>query len=136
VTSQPADGPHYSPFTLGGGLIFVSGQLPLRPGRDTSLADAPFTAQVEQTLQNLKSVLQEAGADLPQVIKTTVYLSDISDWDELDAVYGRFSGPRVRREASCPPARSISGFASKSKPSPSLRGTWPSRRRKRSAFRK
>ena len=92
MTSQPADGPHYSPFTLGGGLIFVSGQLPLRPGRDTSLADAPFTAQVEQTLQNLKSVLQEAGADLPQVIKTTVYLSDISDWDELDAVYGRFFG--------------------------------------------
>lgn len=92
MTSQPADGPHYSPFTIGGGLIFVSGQLPLRPGRDTSLADAPFTAQVEQTLQNLKSVLQEAGADLPQVIKTTVYLSDISDWDELDAVYGRFFG--------------------------------------------
>ena len=92
MTSQPADGPHYSPFTIGGGLIFVSGQLPLRPGRDTSLADAPFTAQVEQTLQNLKSVLQEAGADLSQVIKTTVYLSDISDWDELDAVYGRFFG--------------------------------------------
>ena len=92
MTSQPADGPHYSPFTLGGGLIFVSGQLPLRPGRDTSLADAPFTAQVEQTLQNLKLVLQEAGANLPQVIKTTVYLSDISDWDELDAVYGRFFG--------------------------------------------
>lgn len=92
MTSQPADGPHYSPFTLGGGLIFVSGQLPLRPGRDTSLADAPFTAQVEQTLRNLKSVLQEAGADLSQVIKTTVYLSDISDWDELDAVYGRFFG--------------------------------------------
>jgi reactive intermediate/imine deaminase len=92
VTSQPADGPHYSPFTIGGGLIFVSGQLPLRPGRDTSLADAPFTAQVEQALQNLKSVLQEAGADLSQVIKTTVYLSDISDWDELDAAYGRFFG--------------------------------------------
>ena len=92
MTSQPADGPHYSPFTLGGGLIFVSGQLPLRPGRDTSLADAPFTAQVEQALQNLKSVLQEAGADLSQVIKTTVYLSDISDWDELDVVYGRFFG--------------------------------------------
>ncbi|HEV7313272.1 RidA family protein [Sphingopyxis sp.] len=92
MTSQPADGPHYSPFTIGGGLIFVSGQLPLRPGRDTSLADAPFTAQVEQALQNLKSVLQEAGADLSQVIKTTVYLSDISDWDELDAAYGRFFG--------------------------------------------
>ncbi|HWT43232.1 MAG TPA: RidA family protein [Sphingopyxis sp.] len=92
MTSQPADGPHYSPFTAGGGLIFVSGQLPLKPGRDTSLADAPFKEQVEQTLHNLKSVLRDAGVDLTQVIKTTVYLSDISDWDALDVVYGRFFG--------------------------------------------
>lgn len=92
MTSQPADGPHYSPFTVGGGLIFVSGQLPLKPGRDTSLADAPFKEQVEQTLHNLKSVLRDAGVDLTQVIKTTVYLSDISDWDALDVVYGRFFG--------------------------------------------
>ncbi len=100
MTSQPASGPHYSPFTIGGGLIFVSGQLPLRPGRDTSLADAPFPDQVEQTLQNLKTVLQDAGADLAQVIKTTVYLSDIADWDELDEVYGRFFG-------STRPSRSV-----------------------------
>lgn len=92
MTSQPASGPHYSPFTVGGGLIFVSGQLPLKPGRDTSLADAPFTDQVEQTLRNLKSVLHEAGAELSQVIKTTVYLSDIADWDELDSIYGTFFG--------------------------------------------
>ena len=100
MTSQPASGPHYSPFTIGGGLIFVSGQLPLRPGRDTSLADAPFQAQVEQTLQNLKTVLQDAGADLAQVIKTTIYLSDIADRDELDEVYGRFFG-------STRPSRSV-----------------------------
>ncbi|AJA08478.1 hypothetical protein SKP52_07790 [Sphingopyxis fribergensis] len=92
MTSKPAAGPHYSPFTIGGGLIFVSGQLPLKPGRDTSLANGPFKEQVRQTLQNLKSVLTDAGADLTQVIKTTVYLSDISDWDELDAVYGEFFG--------------------------------------------
>jgi reactive intermediate/imine deaminase len=92
MTSQPTDGPHYSPFTVGGGLIFVSGQLPLKPGRDTSLADAPFKEQVQQTLHNLTSVLRDAGADLTQVIKTTVYLSDIADWDELDEVYGEFFG--------------------------------------------
>lgn len=92
MTSQPAGGPHYSPFTTGGGLIFVSGQLPLKPGRDTSLANAPFKEQVEQTLQNLNAVLHEAGAELSQVIKTTVYLSDIADWDELDNIYGAFFG--------------------------------------------
>ena len=92
MTSQPAGGPHYSPFTVGGGLIFVSGQLPLKPGRDTSLANAPFKEQVEQTLRNLEAVLRSAGAELSQVVKTTVYLSDIADWDELDVLYGQFFG--------------------------------------------
>lgn len=93
-------GPHYTPFTLGGGLIFVSGQLPLRPGRDTSLAAAPFSEQAEQTLENLKAVLAQAGAGLDQVVKTTVYLSDIADWDALDTVYGAFFG-------AARPARSV-----------------------------
>lgn len=95
-----SSGPHYSPFTRGGGLIFVSGQLPLRPGRDTSLAAAPFREQAEQTLENLKTVLGQAGAELDQVVKTTVYLSDIADWDELDTVYGAFFG-------AARPARSV-----------------------------
>ncbi|WP_447755590.1 RidA family protein [Sphingopyxis fribergensis] len=100
MNSLKTGGPHYSPFALGGGLVFVSGQLPLRPGRDTSLADAPFKAQAEQALDNLKKVLADAGADLAQVIKTTVYISDIADWDELDTVYGAFFG-------AARPARSV-----------------------------
>lgn len=93
-------GPHYSPFTRGAGLIFVSGQLPLRPGRDTSLASASFKDQAQQTLANLHAVLKDAGADLSQVVKTTVYLSDMADWNELDDVYGQFFG-EIR------PARSV-----------------------------
>lgn len=86
------DGPHYSPFTIGGGLVFASGQLPLLPGRDTSLADAPFKAQAEQTLRNLKAVLESAGVGVAQLLKTTVYLSDIADWGEIDDVYREFFG--------------------------------------------
>jgi reactive intermediate/imine deaminase len=100
MTSESSGEPHYSPYTVGGGLIFVSGQLPLRPGRDISLADASFKEQTEQALANLKTVLENAGAGLAQVIKTTVYLSDIADWGELDAVYGRFFG-------AARPARSV-----------------------------
>ncbi|KGB52514.1 Endoribonuclease L-PSP [Sphingopyxis sp. LC81] len=92
MNSQKAGGPHYSPFVVGNGFIFVSGQLPLLPGRDTSLAAAPFASQAEQALGNLKAVLADAGAELEQVVKTTVYLADIDDWGELDAVYGRFFG--------------------------------------------
>lgn len=100
MTSGRADGPHYSPFTVAGGLIFVSGQLPLRPGRDTTLADAPFKAQAEQTLRNLKTVLEQAGVGLAQVVKTTIFLSDIADWGEVDAIYAAFFGDNR-------PARSV-----------------------------
>ena len=97
---EAANGPHYSPFVRAGGLIFVSGQLPLLPGRDTSLAGAPFAAQAEQALLNLESVLAGAGAGLAQVVKTTVYLSDMGDWGQVDAVYARFFGENR-------PARSV-----------------------------
>lgn len=92
MTSQNDRGPHYSPFMRGAGLIFTSGQLPMRPGRDISLATASFKDQAQQVLANLQSVLTDAGADLSQVIKTTVYLSDMSDWNDLDEVYGQFFG--------------------------------------------
>ena len=92
MESQKAGGPHYSPFVVGNGFIFVSGQLPLLPGRDTSLAATPFASQADQALCNLKAVLADAGAGLEQVVKTTIYLADIDDWGELDAVYGRFFG--------------------------------------------
>lgn len=92
MSAQDNRGPHYSSFMAGGDLIFISGQLPLRPGRDTSLADAPFGAQAGQALENLDKVLRDAGADRAQVVKTTVYLSDIEDWGELDEIYGRFFG--------------------------------------------
>lgn len=100
MTSENGSGPHYSPFVAGGGLIFVSGQLPLRPGRDTSLAAASFKDQAAQALENLRTVLEDAGVSLAQVVKTTVYLGDIADWGELDDVYGRFFG-------STRPARSV-----------------------------
>ncbi|MDK2761085.1 MAG: RidA family protein [Sphingopyxis sp.] len=90
--SAKADGPHYAPFTMGGGLIFTSGQLPLRPGRDASLAAAPFRDQAEQALRNLEAVLRAAGSDISQVIKTTVYLSDMADWGEFDEIYRGFFG--------------------------------------------
>jgi len=92
MTSQNPAGPHYSPYTIGGGLIFVSGQLPLLPGRDASLADAPFEAQAEQTLRNLAAVLESAGVGPAQILKTTVYLGDMADWDGVDRAYREFFG--------------------------------------------
>jgi reactive intermediate/imine deaminase len=110
MESQKVGGPHYSPFVIGGGFIFVSGQLPLLPGRDTSLAAAPFASQAERALGNLKAVLADAGADLEHVVKTTVYLADVDDWGELDAVYGRFFGIARPARTVVPSGRLHFGF--------------------------
>lgn len=98
MTSRNADGPHYSPFVIGGGLVFVSGQLPFRPGRDTSLAAASVGVQTEQALANLKAVLESAGVGPAQVVKTTVYLTDMKNWGEIDAAYRAFFGAARRAD--------------------------------------
>ena len=120
---QKAGGPHYSPFVVGGGLIFVSGQLPLLPGRDTSLATASFALQAEQVLRNLKAVLADAGAELAQVVKTTVYLADIDDWGSWTRSMAAFSVPCVRHGRLCRQDRCISVFVSRS-----TRSRWLRRR--------
>ena len=93
-------GPHYSPAMVHGGLVFVSGQLPIEPGTGRRLTDAPIEAQVLQALQNLAAILTANGSALDRVLKVTVYVADIALWDRVNAVYAGFFGAHR-------PARSI-----------------------------
>ena len=88
----------YSQATTNGELVFTAGQIPLTP--DGELRDeASVTEQTELALSNLKAVLAEAGAEPTDVLKTTVFLADIDDFDEMNAAYADFFD-------SEPPARS------------------------------
>ncbi len=78
-------------------LLFCSGQIPLTPGG--TLIEGDVGVQTRQALTNLKGVLEAAGSSLAQVVKTTVFLSDMNDFRAMNAVYGEFF-------ASEPPARS------------------------------
>jgi 2-iminobutanoate/2-iminopropanoate deaminase len=88
----PADGhpPRgaYSPGTRVGNLLFVSGQVPRDPATGT-IVNGGIGPQTEQTLANLKRVLEAGGATLADVVSVTVWLQDIADWGEFDAVYRR-----------------------------------------------
>ena len=89
------------PYSLGirsGGFLFLSGQLGLDPtsGR---FVEGGVEAQTRQALLNIKSVLQDAGSDLSDVVKTSVFLSDIEDFPKMNAVYAEFF-------ENDPPARS------------------------------
>ncbi|OLY85383.1 RutC family protein [Smittium mucronatum] len=96
--SKPAIGP-YSKGILFGNLIFTSGQLPTDPNTNELLGN-DIKTQTEAAIANLQSVLKSAGSDLNKVIKTTVYLSDIKEWEEMNSVYQKyFDEPYPARSA-------------------------------------
>ena len=88
----------YSQATTSGDLVFTAGQIPLTPDGDL-LDDAPVAVQTEQALDNLLAVLDEAGATAGDVLKTTVFLADIDDFEAMNGAYAGY----FREE---PPARS------------------------------
>ena len=85
----------YAQANLTGGFIFTSGQIPIDPGTGELVA-GPVEIQTERVLENLKAVLEAAGAGLDRVAKTTVFLADINDFAKMNEVYARyFTGDRL-----------------------------------------
>lgn len=85
--TAPPVGP-YSPGVEAGGFIFLSGQIPLLP--DGTLVEGDIQAQVEQSLKNLKGLLEQAGLDLKAVVKTTIFLTDMADFPAVNEIYARY----------------------------------------------
>jgi len=75
-----------------GELVFVSGQIPVRDGR---IVDVSIEAQVEAVLENIESILRDAGASLDDVVRCGVFLADIEDLPRFNAVYERAFGGRL-----------------------------------------
>lgn len=103
-TDAPAAIGPYAQAVRHAGLVFCSGQLPLDPGtlqiRGDNAAD-----QTRLVLQNLAAVLQAAGAGLPSVLKTTVYLKDMSDFAAMNGVYAECFGSHTPARATVQVAR-------------------------------
>ena len=94
----PFQGAPYSQAIRVGELVFVSGQLALRPG-ETQLMGGSIQEQTEQIFANLAAILEEAGSGLDKLVKTTVFLQDLDDFAGMNEVYAKHVGDR-------PPARS------------------------------
>ena len=78
----------YSHAVKAGNLIFVSGQLPVNPENGEMTED--IKAQTRQSLENVKTILAEVGANLDNVVKTTVFLADMSLFGPMNEVYAEF----------------------------------------------
>jgi len=79
----------YSQAIKAGGFVFVSGQIPIDPSTGQFVAGG-VAEQTEQVLKNLSAVLEASGTSLARVVKTTVFLADMSDFAAMNEVYGRF----------------------------------------------
>jgi 2-iminobutanoate/2-iminopropanoate deaminase len=87
-TAPRAVGP-YSQAIVSGGLVWVSGQIALDPERGVMI-DGDIEAETRRVLENLRAVLLAAGSSLEQLVKTTVYLSDLGDFEAVNRIYAEF----------------------------------------------
>ncbi|HVD50178.1 MAG TPA: Rid family detoxifying hydrolase [Gaiellaceae bacterium] len=93
----PFQGAPYSQAIAAAGLVFVSGQLALRPDH-AEIVGETIQEQTEQVFANLRAILEEAGSGLDRLVKTTVFLTELGDFAGMNEVYARHVG-------DAPPAR-------------------------------
>ena len=84
-----AIGPYSQAIDSGCGLVFVSGQLPIDPATG-AFPEGGVAQQTRQSILNAKAILKEAGLELSNVVKTTVFLADMGDFGAMNEVYGQF----------------------------------------------
>lgn len=89
TANAPAPIGPYSQAVLCGSMLFISGQVALIPGT-SDLSNADVAAETNQVMQNLKAILTEAGMDFSQVVKTTIFLSDMSLFVDVNEIYGSY----------------------------------------------
>jgi 2-iminobutanoate/2-iminopropanoate deaminase len=94
----PFQGAPYSQAIKANGFVFVSGQLGLKPDHAEMVGDS-IAEQTEQVLTNLRAILEAAGSGLDRLVKTTVFLQHLDDFQGMNEVYAKHVGER-------PPARS------------------------------
>lgn len=92
----PFQGAPYSQAIAHGGLVFVSGQLGIDP--EGNMVEGGIAEQTEQVMQNLSAILEAAGTSLRNVVKATIFLADLGDFQAMNEVYARHVGDE-------PPAR-------------------------------
>src|SRR5687768_14036185 len=79
----------YSQAIQAGNMLFISGQIPIRQSSGEIIKDS-IEAQTEQVMINLREILTSAGLDFSNVVKCSIFLTDMNDFPKVNEVYGRF----------------------------------------------
>ncbi len=102
-SAPKAIGP-YSQAVVANGMAYLSGQIPLDPTTN-QLIQGGIVEQTERVLENLKAVLEASGATLATVVKTTVYLKDMGEFQAMNEVYGRYFAENAPARATVQAAK-------------------------------
>ncbi len=94
----------YSQAVKAGNLLFVSGQVPFVP-ETMEIVEGDVKAQTRQSLSNVEAILKEAGADFSNVVKSTVFISDMNEFAQINEVYSEFFGENKPARACVEVAR-------------------------------
>lgn len=101
VPALAKPGGHYSHAVRGAGLVFVSGQLPIRP-EGLRLTEASFEDQARQTLSNVEQALLASGSEIAKLLQVRVYLDDIDNWPAFNVIYAAWAGAALPARAIVP----------------------------------
>jgi len=88
----------YSQATKFNNLIFISGQIAINPDSN-KLLDKDITVQTKQVIENLKAILEDAGSSLEKVLKVSIFVTDIQDFDRVNQVYSEYFGTSLPARA-------------------------------------
>ena len=94
----------YSQAIIANGFVYTAGQIPLIPG-EGKIVEGDIQTQTRQVLDNLQAVLEGAGTSLANVVKTTVFLSNLNDFGAMNEVYGRYFSQDAPARATVEAAR-------------------------------
>ena len=107
--NAPTPAGHYSQGIAHEGLVYVAGQLPIDPStRERKVGS--IAEQTERTLRNVEAILVAAGSSLDRVLQMTIYISDISQWGDVNATYARIMGDHRPARAIVPVKELHYGF--------------------------
>ena len=101
TTDAPAPVGPYNQAVQAGGWLYCSGQIPLDPATGEMVGGGDVEAETRQVLRNLNAVLSAAGTEAAKVVRTTVYLIDLADFQTVNTIYAEMFGNGVSPARAC-----------------------------------
>ncbi len=94
-------GPYNQAIAASGQLLFVAGQIPLHPETGEVVGENDISEQTQQVMKNIEAILEAAGANWQNVVKTTVFLSKLANFTPMNEVYAQYFNPETAPARAC-----------------------------------